>query len=302
MAAQLTYTFARHEKKYVLDARTRTEFLRRVADHLRPDEWGRSTVRSVYCDTPSQTMIRRSLEHPSYKEKIRIRSYQQASPEDDVFLELKKKYRGITYKRRATMPLDRALAFVAGHGDPTTQIEHEIAEAIRRYDEGIAPVALIACEREAYFSVNDPNLRITFDDGIRWNGIRPTLTEGTDGAYLLPQGTCVIEIKSGEAFPLWLAHTLTEMQLFPVGFSKYGKAWEGAVTRARQLGIDWRLALSTPSCAVSARPQLPAAAIRRQMHAGAARPRHRQEESTSQPVIVRPVTWGHPRTSAAAIM
>lgn len=302
MAAQFTYTFARREKKYVLDARTRAEFLRRVASRLRPDEWGRSTVRSVYCDTPSQTMIRRSLEHPAYKEKIRIRSYQQASPADDVFLELKKKYRGITYKRRATMSLDRALAFVAGHGDPHTQIEHEIAEAVRRYDEGISPVALISCEREAYFSADDPNLRITFDDGIRWNGIRPTLSEGTDGAYLLPQGTCVMEIKSGEALPLWLAHTLTEMGLFPVGFSKYGKAWEGAVARARQLGIDWRLAMSTPSCAVSARPQLPAAAIRRQMHAGAATPRPRQAGSMPQPVVGHPEAWGQMGTRVAAIM
>lgn len=258
MAAELTYTFARNEKKYVLDAPTRTEFMRRVADRLVPDAWGRSTVRSLYCDTPTQLMIRRSLEHPVYKEKIRIRSYRQAGPSDEVFLELKKKHKGMTYKRRATMTLERALEFVAGRGDPETQIEHEIAAAIARYDEGVHPVALVACEREAFFSESDPSLRITFDESIRWNGCFPSLSGGTSGAHLLPKGTCVMEIKSGEALPMWLARTLSEMGLFPVGFSKYGKAWSGAVTEARRQGVDWRLALSTPSCAVSARYQLPA--------------------------------------------
>ena len=43
-----------------------------------------------------------------YKEKFRLRSYGVPGPEDTVFLELKKKYKGVIYKRRAMLPLTEA--------------------------------------------------------------------------------------------------------------------------------------------------------------------------------------------------
>ena len=68
-----------------------------------------TTIRNVYFDTDSFRLIRRSLEKPAYKEKLRIRSYQPARPDDPVFVELKKKYQSVVYKRRVVLPEQEAL-------------------------------------------------------------------------------------------------------------------------------------------------------------------------------------------------
>ena len=69
-----------------------------------PDEHGESTICNIYYDTADYRLIRASLEKPAYKEKLRLRSYGVTEPGGEVFLELKKKYKGIVYKRRITLP------------------------------------------------------------------------------------------------------------------------------------------------------------------------------------------------------
>lgn len=227
--AGMTYTFARNEKKFLITKKQKEELLSMLGQQVRPDEWGRSTVRSLYCDTPSRMMIRHSLEHPAYKEKIRIRTYGAAGMDDDVFLELKQKVDGVTYKRRATMPLSRALEFVAGNGDPSTQIEREIAATVARYagNGGLAPATLIACEREAFFATEDRNIRLTFDDGIRWSNTGLSLSDGgRDETAILDDDLTLLEVKCGEAMPLWLVSAMSELGLRQTGFSKYGMAWK----------------------------------------------------------------------------
>ena len=46
-------------------------------------------------DTDSYLLIRRSIEKPAYKEKLRIRSYSQTDDNSTVFVELKKKYKHV---------------------------------------------------------------------------------------------------------------------------------------------------------------------------------------------------------------
>ncbi len=79
-----------------------------------PDEHGESTICNIYYDTADYRLIRASLEKPAYKEKLRLRSYGVTEPGGEVFLELKKKYKGIVYKRRITLPEDAAGEFIAG--------------------------------------------------------------------------------------------------------------------------------------------------------------------------------------------
>ena len=83
-----------------------------IKSRMRPDEHGESTICNVYYDTPDYLLVRRSLDHPVYKEKIRMRSYGPAYEDDPVFLELKKKYKGVVYKRRISLPLSEAEAFM----------------------------------------------------------------------------------------------------------------------------------------------------------------------------------------------
>ena len=79
---------------------------------------------SLYLDTPDRRIIRSSIEADDYKEKLRIRSYGEGSCGSTVFLELKKKFGGVVYKRRVAMRLDQAEMYL-----------RKKAEAVRRADD-----------------------------------------------------------------------------------------------------------------------------------------------------------------------
>ena len=100
--------FKRHELKYLVSAGQREFIESEFARYMIPDEHGESTICNIYYDTPDFRLIRRSLEKPVYKEKLRLRSYGTASKDEKVFLELKKKYKGIVYKRRISFNYDEA--------------------------------------------------------------------------------------------------------------------------------------------------------------------------------------------------
>ena len=69
-------TFKRYEIKYLLEKKEKEEILRTMEPYMKLDEYGRSTIRNIYFDTDTFRLIRRSLEKPAYKEKLRMRSYQ----------------------------------------------------------------------------------------------------------------------------------------------------------------------------------------------------------------------------------
>ena len=159
--------FQRHELKYLMDARQLQAVLAAMAPHMVPDAYPHSSIRNLYLDTPDFRLIRRSLEKPVYKEKLRIRSYGRAGADEAVFVELKKKYRSVVYKRRITMPQDRALGCVAGRESwPENQIGAELSYAAGFY-KNLRPAVFLSYERESFRGVEDGDFRVTFDTQIR---------------------------------------------------------------------------------------------------------------------------------------
>ena len=231
---ETTCVFKRIEKKYLLTEERYEALFQRIGARLKPDEFGRSTVLSLYLDTPDHRIIRNSIEAKDYKEKLRLRSYGAAGPESKVFLELKKKYKGVVYKRRAVMTLREAERYLEEGAKPfDSQIMAEIDWAMRLYGRP-KPAMLIACEREAWFDGEHPDLRLTFDRGIRYRERELHLSSGGAGTMLLPENTVLLEIKTGGAMPLWLAHALDAEKLLPGSFSKYGAAYTRALEEAKR--------------------------------------------------------------------
>ena len=218
-------SFKRIEKKYLLTETQYEALLRKVGPHLTPDAYGRSTVLSLYLDTPDHRIIRSSIEAVDYKEKLRLRSYGTASAETRVFLELKKKCGGVVYKRREVMTLRQAEAYLRyGIRPCNSQIMNEIDWAMRLYGRP-RPAMMIACEREAWFDEEHPDLRLTFDRNIRCRESDLSLSRGSAGIALLPEDCVLLEIKTAGAMPLWLANALDEENILPGSFSKYGTAY-----------------------------------------------------------------------------
>lgn len=220
------FTFQRYEKKYLLSREKYLALWRELEAQVEPDIFFQSTVCSMYYDWADFRLIRHSLEKPMYKEKLRLRSYNVPGPEDQVFVELKKKFQGVVYKRRVALPAVEAEAWLAGRtpAPDQSQISREIDWFLKT--NPVSPRVLIACDRRAYVAREDKELRITFDSSIRWRETELSLTAGDQGQELLADGQVLMEIKLPEAAPLWLAGLLSRLEIFPQGFSKYGQCYE----------------------------------------------------------------------------
>lgn len=215
-------SFKRYEKKYLLSAEGYAYLMGRMADYIEPDEYHRSTVCSIYYDGDDYRLIRHSIDAPLYKEKLRVRSYNPEGPDCEAFVELKKKYKGIVYKRRVAMTGRQAEAWLSGAAGPPedSQMAREIQWFL--HENKPSPKVLIACDRTAWRARENPELRITFDERIRWRDRGLNFAAGSGGELLLPNGEVLMELKIPGAAPLWLARLLSEQALYPTSFSKYG--------------------------------------------------------------------------------
>lgn len=249
-------TFERKEVKYRLDAAQARVVREALLRHgMAPDDFGRTTVTSTYYDTRDRSLIARSLEKPLYKEKLRLRTYGARTGASTVFVELKKKYDGVVYKRRVAVSHEAARLMMAGvpyecavtrrpaadelaAADAlrphSCQIAAEIAAFVSRY-RPLYPSMDIACERVAWAPregsprpADAAGLRVTFDERIRYRDLRdpsrPRLARALLGA-----GEVVVEVKAAGAYPLWLAHALGSCGAYPTSFSKYGAAYEACL-------------------------------------------------------------------------
>lgn len=217
--------FKRYELKYILTRSQKQRVLEAMAEHMVLDQYGRTTIRNIYFDTDNYRLIRQSIEKPVYKEKLRIRSYQRARPESTVFVELKKKYDSVVYKRRLSLPEADAMDWVTGRSHRFAgQIAGEIDYFLGHY-EALHPVVFLSYEREAYYSLDGSDFRVTFDENILCRQEDLCLESEVGGTPLLREGLTLMEIKCAGGIPLWMAHALTEAHIFKTSFSKYGTAY-----------------------------------------------------------------------------
>lgn len=221
--------FKRYELKYLLTLEQKEQVLSAMAPYMRLDKYGRTTIRNLYFDTDDYRLIRRSMEKPVYKEKLRIRSYHRAEPGEGVFVELKKKYKSVVYKRRLCMPESEALSWLRGDSTvPDSQIAREIAY-VRDFYPGLHPTVFLSYEREAYYSLDGSDFRVTFDDNICCRQTDLSLKSEAGGTSILPEGKVLMEIKTAGGIPLWMTSCLTRQHIYKTSFSKYGTAFANLI-------------------------------------------------------------------------
>ena len=148
--------FKRNELKYLITLEQKQKLLETISVFMTLDEYGRTIIRNIYFDTPNYRLIRKSIEKPIYKEKLRIRSYCKVIGKDSVFVEVKKKYESIVYKRRVALPIDDAMEWICKRKKISneTQISREIEYFVNFY-ENLNPVVFLTYAREAYYCNNN---------------------------------------------------------------------------------------------------------------------------------------------------
>ena len=127
--------FRRKETKYIITEDMYNSLLDRLKDYIKEDKYYESHIFNIYYDTPNDYLIMKSIEGPKYKEKVRLRSYGIPKLDDDVFLEIKKKYNGIVGKRRIIIKLKDFYNYIET-GELNTsneQIKQEIDYCFKKY-------------------------------------------------------------------------------------------------------------------------------------------------------------------------
>lgn len=162
-----------------------------------------------------------------YKEKLRLRTYGIANDETNAFIEIKKKYKGVVYKRRISMPYAKAVDYLVNGKEieKRSQISDEIDYFLQFY-KGIRPAMAISYDRIAMAGIHDPELRITFDTNIRWRTDKLSLTEGNVGKDILLPGQHLMELKIAGAMSVEMARILDELNIRQTSFSKYGRGYQ----------------------------------------------------------------------------
>jgi hypothetical protein len=156
-----------------------------------------------------------------------------------VFVEIKKKFKGVVYKRRVDMKLSEAREYLSGVAGPPkeSQITREIDYFLSFY-KGIGPAMYISYERDSLASPTDSVLRITLDRKIIWRENDLDLAKGIYGEEILPADSVLMEIKVPGVFPIWLVRILDDLKIKPISYSKYGTIFQ--VARKRHLEEDVR--------------------------------------------------------------
>lgn len=222
-----TASFARNEKKYVVTKNQRDAFEKAIEPYTHGDMYGKHTICNIYFDNQHNESIIKSLNKPLYKEKVRMRSYNIPTQDTPVYMEVKKKFSGVVYKRRVALGLDEANAYAFKNVKPQTMSQTFEEIAYSREMMNLDPVIYIAYDRIAYAANENEAIRITLDENIRWRDDDLDMQLGDHGTCI-DEDLSVLEIKVDYAMPLWLVKIMDALNIFPSSYSKYGRCYSEA--------------------------------------------------------------------------
>lgn len=222
--------FKRYEKKYMLTADQEKKLLEAVDGRMIMDQYGEHIICNIYFDDDIFSLTRHSLDKPLYKEKLRLRTY--GVPEDEnhtAFVEIKKKFDGVVYKRRVSMKLKTAEKYLYEgiHPKKDSQILREIDWFLKLHAP-VKPKVVLTYKRRAFYEKDFPDFRMTIDRDITCRYDDLDLKHGVKGEKLLADGISLLEIKIPGIMPLWMSKLLSELKIFPASFSKVGTYYKSA--------------------------------------------------------------------------
>ena len=231
-------TFNRRETKFLLSKEQYRQLMKRLESVMCLDSHctdGAYKICSLYFDTPDNELLRRSVNKPYYKEKLRLRSYGTPSSDaDKVFLELKRKIGGIVSKRRTVLTYGQAKDYLK-HGTKPELSDYTDRQVLSEIDwfiqnNPVTPYAYVSYDRTALFGREDKSLRLTLDCNLQARRSDLSLSHDGCGHLLLPHDTWLMEIKISGAIPLYLARILSELKIYSRGFSKVGAEYRLMLT------------------------------------------------------------------------
>lgn len=236
----------RHEAKYIVPAAQLPEIREFIQPFCVPDPNAKGdipeyTLTTLQLDSPDMTLYRAWRDNSVNRFKLRIRGYEGGDEGGSVFVEVKRKIKGVVVKTRCMIPR----SFVCG--ELFDSAKRATTPPFRSHKErvnfsefsrlveilGARPVVLIRYIRESYLGANDLYARVTFDrkltysltrnwdlqpENVRWRPMDSTL------ALDRPVSGHVLELKTYRDTPRWMVDMTERFSLVRSGFCKYATA------------------------------------------------------------------------------
>ncbi len=224
------HTFERREKKMLIDNMLVNDFVNDILEYMTPDEYNVGgepyMISNIYFDDDGDNVIRHCVSKPQFKEKLRIRSYGVPDRDTKVYIEIKRKLKGVGTKRRAKLPLWQLNEYLetGKHPEDIKYIDEQVLCEVDYYRATyhVSPKIYISYMRNAYFGKEDKKFRLTLDKEITTRRYDLDLSLGSYGEQLLPEGKTLLEVKFEGAVPLWFARVMSKYSLSFIPYSKYG--------------------------------------------------------------------------------
>jgi VTC domain len=238
----------RHELKFLIRPAEAVAIAEFVEPYLELDKYCESrpnreyTVRSIYYDSPSFDCYHEKLDGVRERQKLRIRTYNQAT--DVAYLENKRKIGGTHHKVKTALSSevltalasrdDGAVRAIFGQDGPAQVLEQLLYRMLR---DAYAPLSLVVYDREAYVYPGQHDLvRLTFDRNLRAR-LFPTLASIHSELDLEPllYHWIILEIKFTGIIPRWVRRLNMRFDLRRQACSKFGMSVASLLGEAPQL-------------------------------------------------------------------
>lgn len=230
----------RHEAKYVIHP----DQVEPIRDFIRPfcvndpNATGKIpeyTITTLQLDSEDLALYRAKEVEALHRFKLRVRTYGKEG-ECPLFLEIKRKIKGVINKSRATVACRHWGPDMCLSVDPSLSFRSRTEEAhyinfVRLVQQiGARPVMLIRYERESYLSKIDNYARVTFDRRVRYHPMRAwTLFPEYDRWRAMDSQTAlnreypgiILELKTFSDCPQWMVDMTRKFDLVRIGFCKY---------------------------------------------------------------------------------
>ncbi len=224
------------EYKYLVSNRLLASFRKALLPYVIWDKYSdmcadkHYTVKTIYFDTSRLDFYQEKLSGLKRRKKIRIRGYNEATPDVLIYLEIKRKDGQIISKSRAPLPYEYLSATLLNNGIEKYIIRDNENENLKNgtsflyhlRSQNLIPTIKVIYEREAYFARMNPSLRITLDSNLR-SSLQVEFErffEDRNMIYALPTRS-ILEIKTSAGFPFWLQQLIGSKGLQLQALSKY---------------------------------------------------------------------------------
>ncbi|SFE49436.1 polyphosphate polymerase domain-containing protein [Alteribacillus iranensis] len=225
--------FQRYELKYLIPFHVYEEIAETLirSNKMRYDKFGdglgRYNIVSLYFDSEDKKIYYETRNKLNFRQKLRLRVYDDATLDSPSFLEVKQKFNKVVNKRRTKLPLRKAYEYLKAEAkndvsqfEPTNVQIMKEAESFRSLYH-LQPRVVVSYDRQAFHGIEDSDLRVTFDYNLmaRDNNLR--IEDGPDGVHFVDPNLVVMEVKVSQSVPLWLSRLLSEFQCPRQSVSKF---------------------------------------------------------------------------------